>query len=69
MRKIHYIIWIAVIIVVLFSVTQQVYAATPQYKRVCHDVMVKSKKVQQCKNVRIHQKFKGTPIPAKPVKK
>ena len=69
MRKIHYLIWIAVIIVVLFSVTQQVYAATPQYKRVCHDVVVKGKKVQQCKNVRIHQKFKGTPIPAKPVKK
>ena len=69
MRKIHYLIWIAVIIVVLFSVTQQVYAATPQYKRVCHDVVVKGKKVQQCKNVKIHQKFKGTPIPAKPAKK
>jgi len=31
--------------------------------------MVKGKKVHQCKNVKIHKKFKGTAIPAKPVKK
>ena len=45
------------------------HAATTQTKRVCHDVVVKGKKVKQCKNVKIHQKFKGTPIPAKPAKK
>lgn len=59
MRKIHYLIWIAVIIVVLFSVTQQVYAATPQYKRVCHDVMVKSKKFS---NVKMSEYIKSLKI-------
>ena len=46
----------------------QARAATTT-KKVCHEVIVKGKKVQQCKNVKIHQKFKGTPIPKKSTKK
>ena len=68
MRKIHYSIWIAIAAVAVFSMTTQVHAATTT-KQVCHDVTVKGKKVQQCKNVKIHKKFKGTPIPTKPAKK
>ena len=69
MRKIHYSIWIIIAIIALFSMLSNSHAATTQTKRVCHDVVVKGKKVKQCKNVKIHQKFKGTPIPAKPAKK
>lgn len=69
MRKIHYSIWIIIAIIALFSMLSNSHAATPQFKRVCHDVVIKGKKVQQCKNIRIHQKFKGTPIPVNPAKK
>jgi hypothetical protein len=67
MKKISYIVSIAIALFVLPVHTAE--AATPQTKRVCRDVMVKGKKVQQCKNVKIHQKFKGTAIPPKPAKK
>ena len=69
MKKIQYSIWMAIAAVAVFSMTAPAHAAAPQTKRVCHDVMVKGKKVQQCKNVKVHQKFKGTAIPPKPAKK
>ena len=38
-------------------------------KQVCHDVVVKSKTVNQCKTVKIHKKVEGTPVPDAPAKK
>jgi hypothetical protein len=67
MKKISYILSIAIVLFVLPFHSAE--AATTKTKRVCHDVMVKGKKVQQCKNVKVHQKFKGTTIPPKTAKK
>ena len=43
--------------------------AEPEIKKVCHDKVVKGKKTQACKNVKIHKKLATlTKIPPKPVK-
>ena len=34
-------------------------------KKVCHDNVVKGKKVSVCKQVKIHKKFEGTVVPEK----
>ena len=39
--------------------------AEAEVKRVCRDVEVKGKTVEQCKNVKVHQKFEGTKVPEK----
>ena len=57
MKKISYILSIAIVLFVLPFHSAE--AATPQTKRVCHDVMVKGKKVQQCKNVKVHHSLGG----------
>ena len=41
-----------------------VYAES-EVKRVCHEVNGK----QVCKNVKVHKKFEGTPVPEKITKK
>ena len=50
-------------IVLALGVTS-VYAESHMTK-VCHDVKGK----QVCKNVKVHKKFEGTPIPDAPAKK
>lgn len=39
--------------------------AHAETKKVCHDVKKGNKTVQQCKNIKIHKKFDGTPVPTK----
>jgi hypothetical protein len=39
--------------------------ADVKIKKVCHDVRIKGKMVHQCKNIKIHRKFEGIPIPDK----
>jgi hypothetical protein len=39
--------------------------ANTDIKKVCHDVKYRGKLVHQCKNIKIHKKFEGTPIPEK----
>lgn len=49
--------------VVLVLGVGSAYAA--ETKRVCHDVVVKGKTVQQCKNIKVHKKVEGTKVPEK----
>ena len=43
--------------------------AEPEVKKICHDKVVKGKKTQVCKNVKMHKKLATlTKIPPKPVK-
>jgi uncharacterized membrane protein len=65
MRSLPLVVWIIIGVIVLFAVVSNSYAASVEIKKVCHDVVVKGKKVQKCKMVKIHQRFKGTAIPTK----
>lgn len=40
---------------------QAAYAA--ETKQVCRDKIVKGKKVNQCKTIKVHKKFEGTKVP------
>jgi len=50
-------------VLIMFAVCS--VQADTDVKKICHDVRVKNKLVHQCKNVKIHKKFEGTPIPTK----
>ena len=65
MRSLPIAVWIIIGVIVMFAVISNSHAASVETKKVCHDAVVKGKKVQQCKMVKIHQKFKGTAIPNK----
>lgn len=49
------------IAVILAVGAGSVYAA--EIKQVCHTAVVKGKTVQQCKNIKVHKKVAGTPVP------
>jgi hypothetical protein len=63
------LILVAVCIVVFGIVTHQYAYAEAVVQKVCHDTVVKGKLVQQCKTIKVHRKFEGTPVPEAPVKK
>jgi hypothetical protein len=50
---------------VLVAVTSRPARAEAEVKRVCHEVNGK----QVCKNVKVHKKVEGTPVPEKAPKK
>lgn len=50
---------------VLVAVTARPAQAEAEVKRVCHEVNGK----QVCKNVKVHKKVEGTPVPEKSAKK
>ena len=50
---------------VLVAVTARPAQAEAEVKRVCHEVNGK----QVCKNVKVHKKVEGTPVPEKSPKK
>jgi len=52
------------LVVILTFGLASAYANT-DVKKVCHDVKYRGKLVHQCKNIKIHKKFEGTPIPEK----
>ncbi len=52
-----------ILALVLASVAFTTYAA--QEKKVCHEVIKKGKKVQECKTIKVHKKLEGTAIPEK----
>jgi hypothetical protein len=54
---------ILLVLLATFSVVASAEAA--ETKKVCHDVTVKGKTTQQCKNVKIHKKYEGTTVPTK----
>ena len=63
MRSFNFIAWIAILVLVAFTIpTAQ---AEAEVKRVCHE----EKGKQVCKNVKVHKKVEGTPVPEKPAKK
>ena len=51
------------VIIIMFGVGAAY--ADSNIKKVCHDVKYRGKLVHQCKNIKIHKKFSGTPIPEK----
>jgi hypothetical protein len=53
---------LATLIAVAF-ISTNVYAA--ETKKVCHEKEVKGKKVQVCKEVKVHEKLDGTKVPPK----
>ena len=64
MRLFNFIAWTGIAILVAFAARPA--HAEAEVKRVCHEVKGK----QVCKNVKVHKKFEGTPVPEKaPVKK
>jgi hypothetical protein len=52
-----------ILALVLASVAFTTYAA--EEKKVCHEVIKKGKKVQECKTIKVHKKLEGTAIPEK----
>jgi len=63
MRSFNFIAWATILALVAFTIpTAQAEAET---KRVCHE----EKGKQVCKNVKVHKKVEGTPVPEKPAKK
>ena len=53
-----------ILTVLLLCAITTVFAES-HMEKVCHEVKGK----QVCKNVKVHKKFEGTPIPDAPVKK
>lgn len=52
---------IALVLVVVVSTAH----AEAVMQKVCHEAVVKGKKVQQCKTIKVHRKVEGTPVPEK----
>lgn len=52
-----------ILALILASVVVTTYAA--EEKKVCHEVIKKGKKVQECKTIKVHKKLEGTAIPEK----
>ena len=64
MRSFNFIVWVGILALVAFSIPKA--RAEAEVKKVCHEVNGK----QVCKNVKVHKKIEGTPVPEKaPVKK
>jgi hypothetical protein len=63
MQSFNFIAWAAIVVLVAVTVPQA--RAEAEVKRVCHEVNGK----QVCKNIKVHKKFEGTPVPEKPAKK
>jgi hypothetical protein len=64
MRLFNFVAWTGIGILVAVSACPA--HAEAEVKRVCHDVNGK----QVCKNVKVHKKVEGTPVPeAAPAKK
>jgi uncharacterized membrane protein YdbT with pleckstrin-like domain len=61
MRSFNFIAWVAIVVLVAFTIPQ----ARAEVKKVCHDVKGK----QVCKNVKVHKKVEGTKVPEKTAKK
>jgi hypothetical protein len=61
MKLFNFATWIG--IAILIAVTAQPARAATEVKKVCHQD-VKTKK-EVCKNVKIHKKVDGTPVPVK----
>lgn len=53
-----------ILALILASVAFTTYAAAVE-KKVCHEVIKKGKKVQECKTIKVHKKLEGTAIPEK----
>ena len=71
------IFW-AMAVIVAVSLAVKVQAAESTTKEVCKDVIGKDNKPvknkdgsikQACKNIKVHKKLEGTPVPEKPAKK
>jgi hypothetical protein len=63
MRLFYFIVWTAILSLVAFTIPQA--RAEAEVKKICHEVNGK----QVCKNVKVHKKVEGTPVPEKPAKK
>jgi len=76
MRAFNFVAWTGILILVAITTVKSVHAET---KQICHDRVDKKgnpvldkktgKTVQDCKTIKIHQKFEGTVVPEKPSKK
>lgn len=63
MKLFNLAFWTVFAVLVAFTIPQA--RAEAEVKRVCHEVNGK----QVCKNVKVHKKVEGTPVPEKPAKK
>jgi hypothetical protein len=59
MKLFNLAFWTVFVILVAFTIPQA--QAEAEVKRVCHEVNGK----QVCKNVKVHKKVEGTPVPEK----
>jgi transcriptional regulator of nitric oxide reductase len=59
MKLFNFIVWTGICILVAFAACPA--HAEAEVKKVCHDVNGK----QVCKNVKVHKKVEGTPVPEK----
>ena len=59
MRSFNFIVWVGILALVAFSIPPA--RAEAEVKKVCHEVNGK----QVCKNVKVHKKVEGTPVPEK----
>ena len=59
MKLFNFIAWVAIFVLVGFTIPQARAEAVMQ--KVCHEVNGK----QVCKNVKVHKKVEGTPVPEK----
>ena len=63
MRSFNFIAWTGILALVAFTIPSA--RAEAEVKRVCHE----EKGKQVCKNVKVHKKEEGTPVPEKSAKK
>jgi len=63
MRSFNFIAWTGILALVAFTIPSA--RAEAEVKRVCHE----EKGKQVCKNVKVHKKVEGTPVPEKSAKK
>ena len=59
MKLFNLAFWTAIVVLVAFTIPQA--RAEAEVKKVCHGVNGK----QVCKNIKVHKKVEGTPIPEK----
>jgi hypothetical protein len=59
MRSFNFIAWTGILALVAFTIPSA--RAEAEVKKVCHD----EKGKQVCKNVKVHKKVEGTPVPEK----
>ena len=70
MKKLFAIAYLAAIYAVCFIATTNMAYAEAEKKQVCHDKVDKAgKPAQDCKTIKVHQKFEGTAIPEDKKKK